>query len=162
MGELLAADDYLQDPDINFQSKYKPTYARIATTLCGNLGATDYELAEVFGVQVQTLMVWRMRHPEFNAACKLGEDVSVDRVERALYARATGFQHMETKVHFDKGGSVHTFDVTKVYPPDVEAAKFYLMNKRRKTWKMRQEVTVEDAEYISTDDLLRRLNTGKG
>lgn len=160
VGELVANEDPLYDPDISVDSKYRPAFCKIAEVLCGQLGATDTELAEVLGVAPCTITIWRMRHPEFRAACLLADNIIVDRVERALFNRAVGFQHVETKVHFDKLGSVHTFDVMKVYPPDVEAAKFVLTNKSKK-WKIKQEITVENPEHVSTDDLLRKLNTGK-
>jgi uncharacterized SAM-dependent methyltransferase len=64
------------------------------------------------------------------------------RVLQSLFEVATGYSHPETKVHFDKYGDVHTFDMVKHYKPDVEAIKMWMTNRQKDTWRTRQDVGV--------------------
>jgi hypothetical protein len=50
---------------------FKPEYAEQARKLLA-LGATDFELADFFGVQPATPWRWRFEHPEFHEAIKMG------------------------------------------------------------------------------------------
>jgi hypothetical protein len=70
-------------------SSYRPEFAHIARALCCR-GATDYELAEEFGVTTVTIWRWGARNEEFCNALKEGKDAFDDRVERSLAQRAIG------------------------------------------------------------------------
>ena len=74
-------------------SPYKPEFARIAQRLCRN-GATDIEVAVILGISVRTFYRWCLLHDEFTAAVRVGKDAAYDRVERALYQRAVGYEHV--------------------------------------------------------------------
>lgn len=108
-------------------SAFKPEYVEQVRKLC-ELGATDPELADFFGVSHYTIDNWSMRHPEFLAAKKGGKDALDDRVERSLFHRAIGYAHGEKVL------------------PDTTAQIFWLKNRRRLEWRDRQdhEVTGKD------------------
>lgn len=160
IGMELAVDDYLHDPSLAPDTKYRPAFAKIAEVLCTQLAATDFHLCEIFGISNRTLIVWRTRHPEFRAACLLGLEACSDNVERALYHRAVGYTHEEQKVHFDKHGDVHTYDTTKHYPPDTQAIALWLTNKRKKVWANRMTATIDAPELVSVDDIMNKLFQG--
>src|SRR5690242_15932460 len=54
-------------------SKYKPEYAETARKLCAQCGYTDLQLAKWFEVNVDTIYHWKLRHPEFAEALKVGK-----------------------------------------------------------------------------------------
>jgi len=124
---------------------YKPQYAKQAEKLC-LLGATDQEIADFFEVDVRTIHRWKHDHDEFCHSLIVGKDVADDRVERALYQRAIGYEQDEVKI-FMPGGAE-----SPVYAPfrakvaaDVGAAKMWLTNRRGDKWrdKTEQDVNVK-------------------
>lgn len=119
-------------------SKYSPTYPTQAQKLC-KLGATDWEIADFFGVHVSTVHRWKAEHQEFCDAIKSGKSASDDRVERSLYARALGYEHDDVDIRAVDGVVVQT-PVRKFYPPDTTAAIFWLKNRRPKQWRDKQDV----------------------
>ncbi|MGY4396161.1 transcriptional regulator with XRE-family HTH domain [Sphingomonas sp. UYAg733] len=83
-------------------STFKPAYVRQAKELYAQ-GLTDRELAAVFGVSRTTIFRWRAAYPEFAEATKLGKEVADDRVERALYERAIGYEEEAVRVYHPTG-----------------------------------------------------------
>ncbi|QNA83066.1 helix-turn-helix domain-containing protein [Sphingomonas sp. So64.6b] len=79
-------------------STFKPAYIRQARELYAQ-GLTDRELAAVFGVCRTTIFRWRAAYPEFAEATKLGKEVADDRVERALYERAIGYEEEAVRIY---------------------------------------------------------------
>jgi hypothetical protein len=118
-------------------SKYKPDFVEQAQKLC-RLGATDVEIADFFGVEVRTLYRWKGEHEDFCQALKAGKDVSDERVERSLFARATGYEHEEVDIRVVAGGIVQT-PIRKHYPPDTTACIFWLKNRRPDLWRDKTE-----------------------
>lgn len=122
---------------------YKPEYIEQANKLC-LLGATDVELADFFDVTVTTLNRWKHTYPEFCASIKNGKEILDERVERTLYQKATGYDYKEQeafrlKVEKDKE-EVKVVDVIKHSPADTVACKFWLINRRKDTWREKSEV----------------------
>jgi hypothetical protein len=112
--------------------------------MTGN-GKTLADIAEHFGVNRDTITEWQIRHPEFSAAIELGREDASDAVERALFERARGYSHPAVKILTVSGGqgmgsSVEQIPYTEHYPPDPEAAKYWLKNRRPATWRDKQEV----------------------
>ena len=81
---------------------YDPTVAYQAKKLC-QLGATDIELADFFGVCRDTIYQWVIEFPDFSDALKVGKSPADDRVERSLYHRAIGFSHDAVKIFMPAG-----------------------------------------------------------
>lgn len=123
-------------------TKFRPEYVEEARILCEE-GATNPELAEHFGVSVSTIHLWRHAHPEFAAVILSGKRAADDRVERTLYELATGFTMTVTehiKVRQPDGSEViaeRSKDV--IVPPNPDAVKFWLKNRRPDDWKDKTE-----------------------
>lgn len=131
---------------------YAPGFVTVAKTMC-RMGAIDKDLAEAFGVSCITIENWRRQHPEFAEACAIGKSAADDMVEQALFHRAIGYEHAATKF-FNHNGTVITADYIERYPPEVAAAIFWLKNRRKKTWRDKQELEVTD--NTPTGELIRK------
>lgn len=116
---------------------YKPEYAEQAEKLC-KLGATDFELAEFFGVVEITIRRWKAAHPEFCSALKAGKDIADDRVERSLYSKAVGYSYTSEKL-WQYDGEVIRTEIVEHVPPSDTAAIFWLKNRRKDEWRDRRE-----------------------
>lgn len=114
---------------------YKPEYAEQARKLC-ELGATDSDLADFFGVSDRTIYRWAARHEEFCQALKVGKDVADERVERSLYHRAVGYSYDAVKI-FNASGEPLTVPYREHVAPDTTAAIFWLKNRRKGEWRDR-------------------------
>lgn len=121
-------------------SKYRAEFAKQAKKLC-ELGATDYDLAEFFGVDTTTIWRWRSEHKAFCDALTVGKGEPDDRVERSLYQRAVGYSFNSTKFHAVNGEVTQTPCVEHV-PPDPAAAKMWLTNRRGDEWRSKQELSI--------------------
>lgn len=115
------------------QSRYHPDYVRQAQAMC-QLGATDRDLADYFEVTTRTIMRWQAQYPEFSAALNRGKDAADDRVERSLYARATGYTYDSEKI-FNNDGVITRVNTIEHVPPDVTACIFWLKNRRPAEWR---------------------------
>ena len=122
-------------------SKFKQDFIQQAEKLC-KLGATDIEIADFFEVDVRTLYRWKGENEAFCQALKAGKEVSDERVERSLFARANGYEHDEVDIRVVNGEVVQT-PIRKFYPPDTTACIFWLKNRRPTEWrdKVEQELT---------------------
>lgn len=112
---------------------YKPEYAEQARKLA-QLGATDIEMADFFGVALSTINRWKIVFPEFSESSKLGKEVADERVEQSLFKRATGYTHHEDDIRAINGEIVIT-PTLKHYPPDTAAAIFWLKNRKKEHWR---------------------------
>lgn len=123
-------------------SAYEPEYAVQAEKLC-ELGATDDELADFFGVNRSTVYRWKLNHNEFCNAIKSGKAHSDERVERSLYQKATGYDYVEQMAFKVKAGKdeerVEVVEVTKHAPADTTAGIFWLKNRRPGEWRDKHE-----------------------
>src|SRR5258706_16428035 len=105
---------------------YRPEFVDQAAKLC-ELGATDVEVADFFGVAIRTVADWKTRYPEFLHALKAGKDSANDRVERSLYLRATGYTFDSEEIFLPKDSRTPVrVPVRKHVPPDVTACIFWL------------------------------------
>lgn len=133
------------DKKIGRPSLYKPDeHPAAARMLTGN-GKTLADLAEAFDVNRDTITEWKNAHPEFSAAIELGREDATKAVEQALFKRATGYSHPAVKILSVSQGagmpaSVEQVPYTEHYPPDTEAAKFWLKNRAPKDWRDKQDV----------------------
>lgn len=129
-------------------SEYRPEYAEQAKIMCA-AGATDLELAQEFGVTVQSIRNWRMRYPEFFAALKLSKPIADERVERSLYERATGYSFEAVKQQFDaKSGQWKEITYIEHVPPDPTSMIFWLKNRNPREWRDKTEIEVTDKRVM--------------
>jgi hypothetical protein len=129
-------------------SPYKPDFARIAERLCRN-GATDIEVADILGISVRTFYRWCLLHDEFTAAVRTGKDAADDRVERALYQRAVGYDYTAEKIVTPKGGGPVVMFYTMHVPADVRAAMHWLAIRRPTPWARAPEPDTDIAAIIA-------------
>ena len=128
-------------------SRYRAEFADQAAKLC-RLGATDIELADFFGVDVRTIYRWQAAHVEFCQALKAGKQAADERVERALYAKATGYSYDAVKI-MQYEGQVIEAPYREHVAPDTTAAIFWLKNRRPKEWRDRQEIDLHDRRPLA-------------
>jgi hypothetical protein len=115
-------------------STFKPAYIRQAKELYAQ-GLTDRELAAVFGVCRMTIFRWRAAYPEFAEATKLGKSVADDRVERALYERAIGYEEEAVRVYHPAGTEEPVIvRYKREVRPDTTAALQWLRARRPAIW----------------------------
>lgn len=114
---------------------YQPSLAKQAAKLC-ELGATDDDLADFFEVNVRTISRWKIEHAEFCQALKVGKSVADDRVERALYQKAVGYEQEAVKIFMPAGSKSPVFaKYREKLAPDTTAAIFWLKNRRKEEWR---------------------------
>lgn len=113
-------------------TKYKKEFARMSKKAC-ELGATDKDLGEMFGVSEQTINAWKKAHPDFLESLK-GKDYADSLVEQALFKRAVGYSHDEDKV-FHHNGEPLIVPTEKHYAPDTAACVVWLANRKPEVWK---------------------------
>lgn len=118
-------------------SQYREAYVNGARMLA-KLGATDAEIAEFFDVDVRTIYRWKNTHPEFCQALNIGKDEADERVVRALYHRAVGYEQEAVKIFMPAGAEnpVYAPYIEKI-APDTTAAIFWLKNRRPAEWRDR-------------------------
>lgn len=119
---------------------YREAYVEGARKLAC-LGATDAEIADFFNVDVRTIYRWKNTHDAFCQALKAGKDQADNRVERALYHRAIGYEQEEVKIFMPAGSDEPVYATfTAKIAPDTTAAIFWLKNRRPEEWRDRREL----------------------
>lgn len=125
------------------------------------LNAINDQIADVLGIHAKTLELWIRKHPSLVEAMKRGKAYADANVAKALYHRAIGYSHPETKVFChqvttreERGEGddkvvttttkqvVTTVPVTKHYPPDTSAAFIWLKN--RAGWRDDSNIAIKD------------------
>ena len=131
---------------------YRPEYAEQAHDCC-LLGATNAEMAELFGVARRTIDNWLAGYPEFAASVRTGRMAADARVARSLFERAVGFRHTVERTVLHRGEE-RKLTATVAYPPDTQACIFWLRNRRREIWgnHRHEESGVTDAELLTILD----------
>lgn len=114
-------------------TSYEPEFCKKAYELAQQ-GATVREIAEHFEINESTVWRWQHQFPEFRKAMQLGKDAADDRVEQSLYRRATGYSFDSIKI-MQYEGDVIVEPFVEHVPPDVNAAKFWLTNRRSSDWR---------------------------
>lgn len=142
-------------------SKYTEAFAVQAAKLC-ELGATDKDLADFFGVTVRTIPRWAAEHVEFCQALKVGKASADDRVERSLYHRANGYTHEAVKIFMPAGAAAPVYAKFQEHvPPDTTACIFWLKNRRPELWREKSEThTFHHVATDLTDVELDRIISG--
>jgi hypothetical protein len=122
-----------------YERTYKPEFALIAYELA-LLSFGTARIAKVLCVPEGHVKAWRENYDEFRACIQTGGDIADGRVAKSLYQRAIGYDHTETKIHFDKLGNVSTHDITKHIPPDVGAALGWLKIRQKDIWNIADKI----------------------
>lgn len=158
-GEIIESEEQPR-PKMGRPPKYLPQFAVVARQMC-KMGATDWDLAQAFGVDTGTIWAWQTRHADFCEAVKLDKGDYDSRVERSLAQRAVGYTYNSEKVHIAKDGTVTRVPIVEHVPPDPSAAKNWLAARRAKEWNQAANVNiqVEDGtgQLLSDQELARRV-----
>lgn len=113
-----------------------------ARKLC-ELGATDRDLAECFGVHERTIDRWRTSIEEFAIASRVGKEHADEKIKRAFFKIAEGYEYDEEFV--TKEGRKSTRRV--VVPPNVTAVTKWLS---ARTPEFRETQRVEHSGKVET------------
>lgn len=128
-----AAERAEADLGQGLQSQYHPGFAVRATDAC-LLGATNADLASLFGVIESTIDRWLVEFPRFRRAVRNGREGADEKVARSLYHRATGMKVKKQKA-FNVAGKLQTIEIIEGVVPDVNAAALWLSNRQRGKWR---------------------------
>lgn len=128
----------IEPPQLGCPTKYKAEYAELAYNYC-LMGASEPDLQRLFDVSPQTLYNWRSLHPDFLEGCKKGKEEADAKVARALFLRATGYEHPEDDIRV-VAGQIEITPTIKRYPPDTGAAMAWLKNRQPHLWREKVEV----------------------
>jgi hypothetical protein len=131
-------------------SSYKPEYAKMAKHVA-KLGATDADLARIFGVSDATIDNWKAQHPDFLGSLKAGKEEADARVERSLYSRAVGYSFNSEKIFCNKDGEVTRVPIVEHVPPDVTAQIFWLKNRDPARWRDAWQLEHVTGRYVISD-----------
>jgi len=141
-------------------SKYDPSRLEDVRRLCELFGATNFEIAQFLGVGERTVYTWQTQYPEFKEACKLGKEVSDQRVVRRLYERSVGYSYESEKIFMTKDGAIVRAETVVHVPPDVKASELWLTNRMPEDWRVRREFTGADGKPLvpyDGNELARRI-----
>jgi hypothetical protein len=125
-------------------SSFRPEFEAAARKLC-QMGATDKDLAEAFGVDERTINNWKKDHADFFQSLKDAKAEADERVERSLFRRALGYSHPAVRILTvpqgeNQGSVVESVPYVERYPPDTTAAIFWLKNRKPAEWRDKSEV----------------------
>lgn len=138
-------------------TKFKPEYVEQARILTAK-GLIDLDLAEFFGVSESSIHEWKRVHPSFSQSIIDGKDeYNTSLVEASLRHRATGYSHEDIDIRVVNGKIVKT-PITKHYPPDTAAIKFFLSNRDANRWKERQQVNHDVEPESPLASLLKSIS----
>jgi hypothetical protein len=140
---------------------YQPEYPELARRFC-QLGGTNQELADFFGVSRSTIDEWLRVHPEFAEAVHHGRDVIDMVVADKLLTRVMGYTHEGKKYVVYKGEEKEVRHVVH-YPPDVQACIYWLRNRRRKQWLERSRPPEPDTDitWAELEEASERARRGR-
>jgi hypothetical protein len=119
-------------------------------------GLSVEQLALACDVAVKTVYNWQ-KDPEVQKHLQESKRVADHRVVVSLFRRACGYSHPDEKVFIHNGKPVIVHTV-KYYPPDTEAAKFWLTNRLPEEWSNKQKtelsgnVVWEIVDYANADE----------
>jgi hypothetical protein len=116
---------------------------------CSGLAATNEDLAGLFEVSLATIGNSLARYPDFKKAVQEGRDVAD--ADQSLLHKAKGFTHADVKI-LAIAGEAQEVPYNRYFPPDTQAAIFWLRNRRRKQWR-----EVIEHEHTVSDEKLREL-----
>ncbi len=103
-------------------------------------GCTDKEMSKAFGITEQTFNNYKKKYPKFFESLKDWKLEADAKVERSLYERATGYEHVDT--YFSNyQGRVSATEYVKHYPPDPTSMIFWLKNRQPERWREKIEVS---------------------
>lgn len=115
------------------------TPSRIAKILeLAKQGKTEQDIADIIGVHIDTLALWKRNDLSLLMALKEGKLEADQLVEASLFKRALGMQYYE-----ESSSQNGPISLQKYALPDVRAAQYWLNNRQPKKWRDRVEMVHE-------------------
>lgn len=130
------------------KSKWSEVKGRLKEIeMWASMGLSDLQISFNLGISKDTFYRYKKEHSDFSDCINRGKNVADFKVENALYKKATGYTIKEQGVvkvkniyYDDKGNKcskedVKVVDMEKEVPADVQAIKFWLINRKSGRWK---------------------------
>jgi len=106
-------------------------------------GCSDNKMAQILGVDQSTIINWKKNNRAFLITYNLAKQIADGKVEASLYNRAIGMKVNEKRTtESDRGDSVT--HIEREIPPDTEAAKYWLENRRPEAWRRSPETVINN------------------
>ena len=143
---------------LSLYDKYIKGKEEIIKSDCRN-GADNKGVCKRLGIGLTTYKRILFQHPEVRELLKESRHEADLKVESALYKRAIGYDYEETvtEVRVAEDGSAQTTVVKKTKKHivgDTTAQIFWLKNRKPDIWKDKQDVNVDNDEWV---DALKSL-----
>lgn len=112
-------------------------------------GYTDEQIAQLIGISVRTLYIWKTKYMQIFHALKKGKDVIDIEVEKKLLQRAMGYEYEEVRTIIEDNGTdkdgkpkqkKRVEKITKHVAPDTTAQFFWLKNRQPEKWRDKQDI----------------------
>lgn len=149
------------------ESVYDPDKHPERVRRMGLLNLTDSEMCFQLGISESVFYTWSKLYPDFKEAIAAGKSLADEEVAETLWKRATGRVKIPAmKIFYDKdqdeGKRVIYAPHVETPPPDTNAIRMWLHNRRPKDWRERREVEVTGGlefriAQMSPDERLARL-----
>lgn len=101
-------------------------------------GKSEQEIANIIGVHIDTLALWKRNDVSLLMALKEGKYEADQLVEASLFKRALGMEYYE-----ESSSQNGPIILQKYALPDVRAAQYWLNNRQPKKWRDRVEMVHE-------------------
>jgi hypothetical protein len=133
----------------SFEDRLRNIMVRLARE-----GKTDVEIAEICGIDVTTLCLWKSHDASFYQSINQSKNIPDQLVEMSLFKKALGYKRKVTKV-FCYEGQIITHEHEEEVPPDATSQIFWLKNRQPGRWRDKQDITIHNEDDLLTDAQLR-------
>lgn len=116
-----------------------------------SMGLSDNKIAEIFQISQSSIAGWKKNNPKFLIAYNLERLKADEIVEKSLFKRAIGLTVKEKRTTEGGRGTTVT-EIEREVPGDVEAAKFWLANRRPESWKAKPENVINMASLVRIEN----------
>lgn len=127
-------------------------------------GKTYEEIGDVIGISKSTIAWWVTTNANLKHDINRARTLADDMVEEALFKTAVGYTHEEEKV-FCSMGEILTHKTRKHYPPNVDACRFWLTNRKSNIWTSKEKIATDSNVTVqlayNPDSRLVETNNGR-
>ncbi|MBS6888618.1 MAG: hypothetical protein E6377_18025 [Clostridium sp.] len=111
-----------------------------------SMGLSEKQIAKNLGISKSTMENYKNDHLDFLDSLNSGKRLASYEVENAVYKKATGYKVKKTAAikckdtYYDENGNkcikerVEVVEYEEEVPADIQAAKFWLVNKKSAKW----------------------------
>jgi hypothetical protein len=148
----------------NLWDKYKIGERLPEVQLWYSEGADDKIVAKKLNIGLTTFYKIKKQYPKFSEVLQKGKDIPDEQAVSALFKRVVGYDYEEVITEYKVGenGVVVPSLIRKIkkhVPGDVNAQRFWTMNRRPNDWREKKEIsrpsTIKDFDLDSLPPELR-------